>query len=119
MRVLEFFSGIGGWRCALDRLDQDFEVAAAFDVNTVCNQVYEHNFGVKPSPKCINSITKKMLDKYQAEMWCMSPPCQPFTRSNTSCRRDCDDQRSSAFLHLVQLLKEVDCRPTYIALEVF
>lgn len=117
MRVIEFFSGIGGWRCALERLEQDITVVEAFDINTVANQVYHHNFSSKPNPKCINSLTKRVLDKLGADMWCMSPPCQPFTRSNTTSRRDVDDQRSAAFLHLTQLLRDVDRRPSYIALE--
>jgi tRNA (cytosine38-C5)-methyltransferase len=119
MRVLEFFSGIGGWRCALDKHpEHNFEIVQSFDINTVSNQVYEHNFHTKPSPKCINSLTKKMLDKHRAEMWCMSPPCQPYTRNNTSAKRDTHDQRSNAFLHLVLLLREVNYPPRYILLEV-
>ena len=120
IKVLEFFSGIGGWRCALDRLSPHLEahIAEAFDINTVSNQVYNHNFGDKPNPKCINSLTKKALDKHRADMWCMSPPCQPYTRSNTSAKRDCNDQRSNAFLHLIHLLKDVVFKPRFILLEV-
>jgi hypothetical protein len=166
MRVLEFFSGIGGWRCALlkqqqlqaaavaqtqtqtqTQLKQDqgegervhqkgeenqggeesegvlcFEVAQAFDINTASNQVYQHNFSEhpssSPSAKCINSLTRKMLDKHCADMWCMSPPCQPYTRNNNSCKRDTADQRANALLHLLLLLREVLHRPRYILLEV-
>lgn len=119
MRVLEFFSGIGGWRCALNKHPEYlFEVVQSFDINTAANQVYELNFNCKPSPKCINSLTKQMLDKYRADLWCMSPPCQPYTRSNTSAKRDADDQRSNALLHLLLLLREVHFRPRYILLEV-
>jgi tRNA (cytosine38-C5)-methyltransferase len=119
MRVLEFFSGIGGWRCALDKHpEHDFEVVQSFDINTVSNQVYEHNFHAKPSPKCINSLTRKMLDAHRADVWCMSPPCQPYTRNNTSAKRDAADQRANALLHLLHLLSEVRCRPRFIRLEV-
>lgn len=128
MKVLEFFSGIGGWRCALDKhhdhprppahSPNNFAIAASYDINTVSNQVYQHNFNAQPSPKCINSLTRKGLDKHAAEMWCMSPPCQPYTRNNTSAKRDTNDQRSNAFLHLIQLLKEVYHRPQFILLEV-
>lgn len=119
MRVLEFFSGIGGWRCALDRHPEfNFEVVQSFDVNTTSNEVYERNFHFKPSPKCINSLTRKMLDKHRADVWCMSPPCQPYTRNNTSAKRDMDDQRANALLHLLFLLGEVQCRPRYFLLEV-
>ena len=72
MRVLEFFSGIGGWRCALDKLPQSlplrederdgdppastlspYDVIESFDINTIANQVYQHNFQTKPNPKCL------------------------------------------------------------------
>ena len=147
VRVLEFFSGIGGWRCALEKFSEQqklnrkqncrnyrrnddkeggdddeeivFSVEQAFDINTSANDVYEHNFHSRPSPKCINSLSRKALEKYEAELWCMSPPCQPFTRSNTSSKRDLNDQRTNALLHLVQLLQEMHFPPKYLMLEVF
>lgn len=51
LRVVEFFSGIGGWRCAVDRAfgRTSTEVVGAFDINTAANDVYEANFKFKPS----------------------------------------------------------------------
>ena len=53
MKVLEFFSGIGGWRLALERAALDsnsdpIEVIEAFDINTSSNDVYYFNFNQKP-----------------------------------------------------------------------
>lgn len=48
MRVLEFYSGIGGTHLALSKaaeeLGMDVEVAAAFDIHPVANHVYRANF---------------------------------------------------------------------------
>ena len=51
LNVAEFFSGIGGWRCAVDRAFSGIptRVVGAFDINTVANDVYEANFHFKPS----------------------------------------------------------------------
>ena len=50
LKVLEFYSGIGGMHAALQRAAAagnipDFEVLAAFDINDVANRIYAHNFG--------------------------------------------------------------------------
>lgn len=49
IRVIEFFSGIGGWRCALDYSQIPFCVVEAFDINPAANVVYQHNFASCPS----------------------------------------------------------------------
>jgi hypothetical protein len=55
LTALEFYSGIGGMRYALDAATRTnrtnrggHRVLAAFDLNPVANAVYEHNFGVRP-----------------------------------------------------------------------
>lgn len=52
-------------------------------------------------------------------MWVMSPPCQPFTRNNTTPTRDTLDPRSKAFMSLLTVLESTEHPPSYIALEVF
>ena len=49
LRVVEFFSGIGGWRCALNYSEVPFTVVEAFDINPAANVVYAANFGTSPS----------------------------------------------------------------------
>jgi tRNA (cytosine38-C5)-methyltransferase len=45
--VLEFYSGIGGMHWALRASATPYRVLAAFDINPLANQVYQHNFGSK------------------------------------------------------------------------
>ena len=50
-RALEFYCGVGGLHYSLLRARPTATVAAAFDINPNSNDVYEHNFGVRPWQK--------------------------------------------------------------------
>jgi site-specific DNA-cytosine methylase len=52
LRVVEFFSGIGGWRCAIDQISRDYEVLLALDINPIANLVYSFNYDHQPSMVC-------------------------------------------------------------------
>lgn len=50
MKVLEFYAGIGGMHCALDKAKSAgkiaaYEVLSGFDINPAANDTYAHNFG--------------------------------------------------------------------------
>ena len=117
LKTLEFFSGIGGWASALKKIRMDHEVLQAFDINTASNETYQANFGLKPSAKTILGLTPENMDKFGADIWVMSPPCQPFTRNNQTDNRDTNDARSEPFLHLLEILQKLKSPPTYLALE--
>jgi site-specific DNA-cytosine methylase len=67
-------------RYALQLSGLPFTVVEAFDINEVANDVYEHNFGHRPSEGNVSRVKAKELDAYKANMWLMAPPCQPYTR---------------------------------------
>eukprot|EP00884_Botryococcus_braunii_P002845 jgi/Botrbrau1/12561/Bobra.0169s0096.1 len=115
MRALEFYSGIGGMHYALQEVFPSAEVVGAFDINDLANDVYEHNFKFRPKQGTLSSITAAQLDRYAAEIWMLSPPCQPYTRRGA--RRDADDPRASSFLHLISLLQHLKVPPEYILVE--
>ncbi len=71
----------------------------------------------QPSGKSILNLTSTLLDKLSAKIWMMSPPCQPFTRNNTTDSRDVNDNRSEPFLHLVDIFSQMQNPPVYLALE--
>jgi tRNA (cytosine38-C5)-methyltransferase len=118
-RVLEFYSGLGGWSCALRGSTDGHRctVVGAHDVNTLANDVYRHNHGLAPSGRSISNLSRQTLDKYAADVWLMSPPCQPFTRNNTTACRDDVDPRTNSFMHLVALLPALEAPPRLLALE--
>ena len=73
LRVVEFFSGIGGWSAALENVtrncDIQFEVVAAIDINPIANAVYNHNFDRTVMAKSIESVGRKQMDDFQADIW--------------------------------------------------
>ncbi|CAJ1360492.1 unnamed protein product [Effrenium voratum] len=86
LRVLELFAGIGGMRCALERSQLQARVVAAIDVSELCEKAYCHNFGKDDwKKKTIECLRPQDLDALEADLWLMSPPCQPFTRSGKRC----------------------------------
>lgn len=89
--VFEFFSGIGGMRLSLPNLILETPISSitAFDCSDVANDVYEYNFHTRKidCERNIQSSLKRILiDGLKvndvdniADVWTMSPPCQPYT----------------------------------------
>ena len=109
-RVLELFCGIGGCAAALgDRAS----VAAAVDINRNALKAYTHNFSHTTLARSVESIPTETLRGWQADLWWLSPPCQPYTLRGR--RRDLEDPRAASLLALIPKIGEVG--PTYVALE--
>ncbi len=53
-------------------------------------------------PRNIDSTDAADLERWAADLWWLSPPCQPFTRRGLE--RDDADPRSASLLHLIELL---------------
>eukprot|EP00249_Psilotum_nudum_P010145 c22360_g1_i3 orf=58-1041(-) len=114
-RVLEFYSGIGGMRFALEKARVPAVVVEAFDINEIANDVYEHNFGQRPHQGNIQHLTMQELEKYDANVWLLSPPCQPYTRQGL--QKDVEDSRAASFLKILQILPFMSRSPTHVFVE--
>ncbi|CAJ1963449.1 unnamed protein product [Sphenostylis stenocarpa] len=101
-RVLEFYSGIGGMRYSLMKAQVNAQVVEAFEINDTANDVYQHNFGHRPYQGNIQCLTAADLDKYGADAWLLSPPCQPYTRQGL--KKDTGDARACSFLQILELM---------------
>jgi site-specific DNA-cytosine methylase len=114
-RPIEFFSGIGGWRFALEGMGEALaaKIAAAYDISEVANKVYLHNFGNAPIARELATVSAREIMSLGANAWLMSPPCQPFCRMGEA--KGLKDPRSAAFLRLMDLLPEI--RPRRFVLE--
>ncbi len=109
--VLELYCGIGGCAAALP---EGARVTAALDVNTRALAVYRRNFpDHRAEPRTLDHLGARELAAFGADLWWLSPPCQPFTRRGLG--RDADDPRARSFLHLIDRVTEV--RPRALALE--
>lgn len=110
LRVLELFCGIGGAAAAIG---QRGEFAWAVDTNQHATAVYAHNFDHPVSTRLIEAIPIRELRAAAADLWWMSPPCQPYTVRGL--KRDLEDRRVRPFLHLVDAIGDV--APRYVAME--
>lgn len=127
MEILDLFCGIGGVaeaarqlgraRRACESLAEPLRstesrvprVTAAIDIDRRIAPVYEANHGIAPRCQTLESVRKLP----EAELWWLSPPCQPYTRRGR--RRENTDPRSAALEHLIV---QVDrCRPRKLVLE--
>lgn len=100
MKVLELFSGIGGWRYALP---PSACVTAAYDVSPAANATYALNHGDTPRPRELATIPSKELTDLGADTWVLSPPCQPYCRMGL--KEDWADPRARAFIRLLEILE--------------
>ncbi|XP_027204588.2 tRNA (cytosine(38)-C(5))-methyltransferase [Dermatophagoides pteronyssinus] len=122
-KVLELYSGIGGFNFAIKELFEEEKsieyYITAIDINTSANIVYRlnHNF----NNKCkllehnIESLTSDDFDRMNLDLLTISPPCQPFSRLGNQL--DLKDSRSSSFKHLMQLFPSIRNKPRFIMLE--
>jgi DNA (cytosine-5)-methyltransferase 1 len=109
-RLLELYCGIGGCTAASAGA---VEVLAALDINLVALGVYRANF---PHPTAVCALESLRDDDprvRRADVWWLSPPCQPYTRRGLG--RDLDDPRSKSLAHLLRVLDRV--QPPAVALE--
>ena len=91
-------------------------MVAAFDINSVANTCYEHNFpGLKVTRVNIEHLPKEFYEKKAWDAWLMSPPCQPFTRGGKLL--DDEDARSTGFLYLTSILETMNNPPKYLFIE--
>lgn len=108
MQVLEWFSGLGGCTAALRPTDS---VVQAIDQDEMAHRTYTQWW----THPCIrrNVAHIKPAAVPHADLWWMSPPCQPY--SIRGAQKDLEDRRSGAYLRLLELLDAH--RPQHIALE--
>ncbi|RMH21013.1 MAG: DNA cytosine methyltransferase, partial [Acidobacteria bacterium] len=109
-RVLELFCGIGGVAAAVAGRA---EVVAAVDVNRHALAVYRHNFDHPVVAATLESLPAARLAAWEADLWWLSPPCQPFTRRGLG--RDLDDARARSLVALIDRLARLT--PPWVALE--
>lgn len=134
-RVFEFFSGMGGLRAGY-RLamgaDSKLPRWRAYEVDETCIHTYselfgsQKVFGVRKTSRWEyasgpDEVWRCSIDKLPgaafegADVWLMSPPCQPFTR--TGHRLDIKDTRCAPLLKLVDELPKLGSLPRAIFLE--
>jgi len=133
--VLEFFSGIGGMRTAFQLASGSASSLPrwrALEVDEVCCRAYSEVFrsglvnGVRAQQRWQyapgqDEIWRCSIDKLPdaafegAELWLLSPPCQPFTR--TGNHLDVKDRRCAALLRMLEALPKLSSPPRALLVE--
>lgn len=116
LRAVELFCGIGGVAAAIessDRLRGMIEVVTAVDIDRQALDTYSLNFQHPTFARTIESLDADFFRSLRADLWWMSPPCQPFTRRGAG--RDLDDPRCEALKNIIRLAADV--QPDWLAME--
>jgi site-specific DNA-cytosine methylase len=109
VRVLELYSGIGGAAAALGGAAE----VVAVDQDEAAGRVYTSWFAHPVRRWNLAGVKAEQLARADADLWWMSPPCQPYTVRGRG--RDIDDPRARSFLHVLELVEQL--RPGRLALE--
>ena len=87
---------------------------AAVDINQVALSVYRRNFSSPPvHVRTIESLPAGWYRDQAADLWWLSPPCQPYTSRGRQL--DLRDDRAQGLLAVIERIAEL--RPGYVALE--
>ncbi len=116
VRALELFCGIGGFAAAVDGASgfAGVEVVGAIDLSPHAMDVYRYNFeGHGARQAHLDYLRADELAAFGADMWWMSPPCQPYT--TRGLMRDLEDPRAQSLVRLMGILGEQ--LPDYFGME--
>lgn len=114
--VLELFCGIGGFAAAA--AGTKIHIAGALDQSPAALAVYRLNFPQHVAGQAdLEKITAKELAGFGADLWWLSPPCQPY--SVRGRRQDLADPRAQSLLRLLAMIPDIEPKrlPCCLALE--
>ncbi len=116
LRAVELFSGIGGFAAAV--AERAVRVTAALEQDPAALASYRLNFPEHPTRQVdLARISAWELTAPAADLWWLSPPCQPYCERGA--RRDLDDGRAGSLGHLMAILGRISGEhlPRCLALE--
>ncbi len=117
MKIMDLFSGVGGFSIGAKMSKAKIKVIAANELDKEIAKSYLHNHKNIPMIQGDISKVKKELFKYKADMIIGGPPCQGFSMAGKRNRKSnfIDDPRNYLFREYIDVVKHVD--PKYILME--
>lgn len=104
IRIVDLFCGIGGFRIAAENaarlLNIDTKCVFSSDIDKVCQDVYEENFGERPFGD-ITKIDAKDIPSH--DLLLGGFPCQPF--SIIGHQKGFDDTRGTLFFDIARIIE--------------
>lgn len=113
MRLLDLFSGIGGFSLGLERAG--FQTVAFCEVAPACRHLLAHHWPGVPCYDDVRTLTAERLaaDGVRVDAICGGFPCQDLSR--TGKRAGLDGEQSGLWSHFARLIR--DLRPTFVFVE--
>ena len=105
LRIAELYCGIGGCAAAVATVA---DIASAVDISQSAMRIYRDNFRHPCLTASLESIPLDQWQRWEADLWWLSPPCQPF--SVRGQQRDLDDPRAASLLRVIQRIQELHPR---------
>jgi DNA (cytosine-5)-methyltransferase 1 len=111
---IEFYCGIGGFAAVAGGLPgAAIDIRAAIDIDRGALDVYAANF---PAHRVIAAEIRSLaIDRLEADLWWLSPPCLPFTRKGN--QRDGDDPRTDSLVSLINKIGDDRDYPRFVGIE--
>jgi tRNA (cytosine38-C5)-methyltransferase len=110
---------LGGMHLALKRSNVEGTVVRSYDFDKIACQVYSLNHSDVILKADISKLEADSLAALHADLWLMSPPCQPYTV--LSSRGGTTDPRAWPFVHLIKTLlpdlASKDAHPRFMIIE--
>jgi DNA (cytosine-5)-methyltransferase 1 len=107
-KFIDLFAGIGGFRKGFE--DAGFDCVFTSEMNKACQEVYEANFGDKPSGD-ITKIEPSNIPDF--DILLAGFPCQPFSISGK--KMGFEDTRGTLFFDVCRIIEEK--QPSVVVLE--
>ena len=111
LRLLDTFSGIGGFSYAAERIVGGFETVAFVEREPYCQQILSKHW---PSVPIYDDITTFNPQPYSADVVCGGFPCQDISTAGKQAGIK-EGTRSGLFYELMRVIRLV--RPRYVVLE--
>lgn len=111
LRVLDLFSGIGGFSLGLERTG-GFKTVAFCEIDPFCRQVLAKHWPGVPLFENVRELTGDDFDE-RIDIMCGGFPCQDVSIAGN--REGLDGERSGLWAEMRRLLGEL--RPTYVVVE--
>lgn len=112
MKVLDLFSGIGGFSLGLERAG--FETVAFCEIDPFCRQVLQKHWPHVPIHEDITELDGRQY-RHAVDLVCGGFPCQDISAARGKDAAGIDGDKSGLWREMARLIREV--RPRYAVME--
>jgi len=115
LEVASFFTGIGGFDIAFERLGMD--VVFQCEINTYCQNVLRYHWPHIELSTDVEAVNTEQIPTN--DFWCAGFPCQDLSLANQGKRLGLDGNRSGLFHRIADLIetRPLELRPRWVLFE--